>query len=414
MALDPAVMIDNSKDYANHSTQTDQMAFRHGQPKEPLSVGVLIREQRVNAGLTQRQLAAAASVSIGVLRDLEQGRTRCPRWATVAAIASSLRMDQDHCAELASAWHGGRTDDGIWEARAGTQANGGPAGIWIGVLGPLMVTRDGAIVGELGSARQRVVLGLLALHWPAGASMAVIVDVLWGERPPASATTQVQACISKLRCLLYPRLTVRERQDTVMLAGRCYRLGEGMELDQAVFGQLVRRADAAVAQGEPRLACRLYERSLGLWRGEVLADLDLLQDLPVVVELTHRRDDVVQRLASVGAACGWHERVLPHLRALCARDPYNEQAHAQLMAALATTGQQVAALRVFDEIRHRLDRTLGIRPGPQLVAARMRIRRQQASLPADDSPRPGVTATGHRVSSPIIRSAGIPGGPAGC
>jgi DNA-binding SARP family transcriptional activator/DNA-binding XRE family transcriptional regulator len=368
-------MIDNGKDYVNHSAQVDRMAFRYEQPKEPLSVGVLIREQRANAGLTQRQLAAAASVSIGALRDLEQGRTRCPRWATVAAIASSLRMDRDHCAELASAWHGGRTDDGIWEARAGTPANGAPAGIRIGVLGPLMVTRDGMIVGELGSARQRAVLALLALRWPAGASMPAIVDVLWGEHPPASAITQVQACISKLRCLLHPGLIVHDRQYTVMSAGPCYRLGEGMELDQAIFGQLVRRADAAAAQGEPRLACRLYERSLGLWRGEVLADLDLPQDLPVVVELTHRRDDLIQRLACVAAACGWYERVLPHLRTLCARDPYNEQAHAQLMAALAATGQQVAALRVFGEIRHRLDRTFGIRPGQQLVAARMQIRR---------------------------------------
>jgi DNA-binding SARP family transcriptional activator len=238
------------------------------------------------------------------------------------------------------------------------------------------------------------VLGLLALHWPAGANMALIVDVLWGERPPASATTQVQAYMSKLRCLLQPGLTERERQDPVMLAGRCYRLGDGMELDQAVFGQLVQRADVAAVQGEPRLACRLYERSLGLWRGEVLADLDLLPDLPVVVELTHRRDDVVQRLASVGAACGWHERVLPHLRTLCARDPYNEQAHAQLMAALATTGQQAAALRVFSEIRHRLDRTFGLRPGPQLAAARMQIGRQQAGSPAGDGRLSRFTATG--------------------
>jgi DNA-binding SARP family transcriptional activator/DNA-binding XRE family transcriptional regulator len=353
----------------------ERLGFRHDQPRDPLSVGVLIREHRVNAGFTQRELAAAASVSVGALRDLEQGRTRCPRWATVAAIASSLRMDQNHRAELASAWHCGRADDGIWDTSAGTEPDGAPAGNRIGVLGPLMVTRDGAIVRELGSARQRAVLGLLALHWPAGASMAVIVDVLWGERPPASVTTQVQAYISKLRCLLHPGLSMRERQDTVTLAGCCYRLGDGVELDQADFGQLVRRADVAAAQGEPRLACRLYERSLSLWRGEVLADLDLLQGLPVVIELTHRHDDVVQRLASVGAACGWHERVLPHLRTLCSRDPYNEQAHAQLMAALATTGQQSAALRVFSEITHRLDRTFGIRPGPQLVAARMEIGR---------------------------------------
>ncbi len=36
-------------------------------------VGSFVREHRRAAGLTQRQLAAAAQVSIGVIRDLEQG-----------------------------------------------------------------------------------------------------------------------------------------------------------------------------------------------------------------------------------------------------------------------------------------------------------------------------------------------------
>ena len=70
-------------------------------------VGELVRERRRNIGLTQEQLSAAAGVSLGALRDLEQGRTRCPRWGSVAVIASALGMDRHQQAELASAWQAG-------------------------------------------------------------------------------------------------------------------------------------------------------------------------------------------------------------------------------------------------------------------------------------------------------------------
>ena len=58
------------------------------------------------------------------------------------------------------------------------------------------------------------------------------------------------------------------------------------------------------------------------------------------------------------------------------REPLNEQAHAYLMTALAATGQQAAAVMLFGELMHRLDRELGIRPGPQLAATHVRIMRR--------------------------------------
>jgi DNA-binding SARP family transcriptional activator len=86
----------------------------------------------------------------------------------------------------------------------------------------------------------------------------------------------------------------------------------------------------------------------------------------------------VLRFAWAAAAARRAGRALPPLRALCAREPFNEQAHAILMTALAATGQQAAAIGVFSELRRRLDRELGIRPGPQVAAAHLRILRQQA------------------------------------
>ena len=50
----------------------------------------LVRDRRQAAGLTQVQLAAAAGVSIGVVRGLEQGRTRHPQPQSVQRIAAAL------------------------------------------------------------------------------------------------------------------------------------------------------------------------------------------------------------------------------------------------------------------------------------------------------------------------------------
>jgi DNA-binding SARP family transcriptional activator len=240
----------------------------------------------------------------------------------------------------------------------------------IGVLGPLTVGRDGAVTG-LGPARQRAVLGLLALHGPAGVPRDVIIDVLWPERAPRSASAQVQTYISRLRRLLGPG-------GPVTLAGGCYRLGREIGLDLADFGQLSRHAGTAKAQGQPRLAFALYERSLGLWRGDLLADVELLQGYPAAAEVIRRRGETVLGFARAAASLGWQSQVLPDLRLLCAREHFNEVAHAHLMTALAAAGQQAAAIGVFWHLKGRLDTELGIAPGPALAAAYLKVLRQQA------------------------------------
>ena len=239
---------------------------------------------------------------------------------------------------------------------------------------------DGRLNGtavKLGSLRQRVVLGLLALHWPTGVPRDVIVDVLWGERPPRSAVPQVQAYVSQLRRLLDPGRPVRADNGSVRLAGCGYQLGDAVQLDLTEFRALTRRAQLAVTRGDHRLACGLYERSFGMWRGEVLEDVDLLRDHPAVAELTRHHGQAVLRFARAASAISCHERALPCLRGLCEREPLNEQAHAELMTALAAAGQQVTALQLFGQLSRRLDAELGIRPGPQAAATHLRILRQQ-------------------------------------
>ncbi len=321
-------------------------------------MGMQIRERRIAAGLTQRQLADEAGISLGALRDLEQGRTHSPVWAARRELRAILGLDQSESARFL----GPRTRD-----------------IRIEVLGPLTASRQGAPV-PLGSARQRAVFALLVLHRGTILHRDAFIDVLWGMRPPASAVTELQGYVSRLRKLLGSGLDAGKAGNPITTVGAGYRLMvDDGQLDAATFEDLVGLARRAVGSQNPARACSLYERALSLWHGEVLADIDLLRQHPAVIALACRRSDAVLLYGFAAELAGVHEQVLPHLRDLCARERFNERAHAHMMIALAATGQQAAALHTFTELRSRLNDELGIRPSALLAEAHTRVLRQQTA-----------------------------------
>ena len=63
------------------------------------------------------------------------------------------------------------------------------------ILGPFEVRRDGVPLA-LGGPRQRAVLAILVLSANAPVSADALVDRLWGDEAPASATATLQAYIS--------------------------------------------------------------------------------------------------------------------------------------------------------------------------------------------------------------------------
>jgi DNA-binding SARP family transcriptional activator/DNA-binding XRE family transcriptional regulator len=326
-------------------------------PRQP--IGALIKRYREARRVTQGELAAAAGISVGALRDLEQGRTRFPRWGTVEELAATLGVGQAHRAELARAFV---------TVQPGIAGRTEAAGTRIDILGPLAASRDGTPV-PLGPARQRAVLGLLALHAGGVVHREAIIDTLWGDRPPASAVTETQSYVSRLRKILG-----RSRELISTEGGRCYRLNvRPDQLDVARFEELTRQAREAA----PARARNLYERALPLWRGDILADVDLLRDHPAAVAMTRRRSEAVLGYADAAGRAGAHARAVPYLRELCAAEPFNEPAHARLMVALAAGGEQAAALHIFTGLRRRLDEELGISPSSLLTEAHTQVLRQQ-------------------------------------
>lgn len=64
--------------------------------EQSVNLGLLLREYRNQAGITQVQLAEHSEVSIRTIRDLELGRSKWPRRGTIQLIAQGLKLGDEH------------------------------------------------------------------------------------------------------------------------------------------------------------------------------------------------------------------------------------------------------------------------------------------------------------------------------
>lgn len=244
------------------------------------------------------------------------------------------------------------------------------------ILGPLEVRR-GSTTLEIGSGKQRALLGVLLLHAGEAISTGRLVDELWGERPPATAEKLVQGYVHALR---------KQLGDGVLeTRAPGYRIAVGESLDLQQFEELTSAARAASLTE----SVALRERALALWRGAPLADVALAGPAQqTVARLGEARLATQIELIDARLALGGHARVVGELEALTAAHPYQEKLTGQLMLALYRSGRQAEALDVYRRIRTRLDDELGLEPGQELRDLETAILRQDPSL--------SVTATDDR------------------
>jgi DNA-binding SARP family transcriptional activator/DNA-binding XRE family transcriptional regulator len=360
--------------------------MRHGENGSAFAFGSMVREYRLDSGLTQRELAAKAGLSVAALRDFEQGRRHRPRRNSLTALANALGLDPDQAASLARTAALPRlpADQPVSPPRAkdgfgrevSADAPGSGHGLWLSALGPLEAWYDGAPL-PLGPPARRAVLGLLLLDPGLLVRRDAIIDVLWGNALPRTAVGLVQAHVSRIRRLLEPGSRPEGGRRIIDSVGGAYRLSlSAGELDLLAFRELAAQAATARAAGDDAAAVELYRRAVSLCRREPLADVDVLSGHSGVTALRQELSDVLLRYAEVACAFGQHQSVLPRLQALADSEPLNELAHARLIIALAGSGQQAAAIGVYEDMRLRLDRELGIYPGSELSRAYMRVLRQ--------------------------------------
>ncbi|MFE9747083.1 tetratricopeptide repeat protein [Saccharothrix saharensis] len=236
------------------------------------------------------------------------------------------------------------------------------------VLGPLRVRRDGVVLA-LGPAGRRAVFGLLALAHGKPVTRAELVDALWGERPPPSATNVLHTHVKHLRRLLEPERGPRAPSTTIPAVDDGYALTLPPDaVDVVRFRSLVARADPGRA-ADPRHAADLLGRALALWHGRPLADVPVLAGHPGVVALDGERRTALARYAEVMIGAGAARDVLPALVEHVAAHALDEAMHALLIRAYIASGQRDRAFDTYNVVRRNLTEELGVNPGPELSAA---------------------------------------------
>ncbi|MFC0541537.1 BTAD domain-containing putative transcriptional regulator [Kutzneria chonburiensis] len=244
------------------------------------------------------------------------------------------------------------------------------------VLGALEIwTAEGRLT--LPGTRHQRVLATLLLTPGAVVPMARLVEATWDDEPPATATKQVQNCVSALR----DRLGDTE-QRLIVTDGPGYRLVVTDEqLDLLRFTKHVAEARRQAEKGALREGVREIRTALKLWRGPALDGLGGML-AGRAARLDEQRLDAFESCVDWQLALGQHREVIDELAEVVAENPLRERPHAQLMLALDRAGRQADALKVFQQLRVGLAEELGIDPGKDVRELHERI------LRGDDRPRP--------------------------
>jgi DNA-binding SARP family transcriptional activator len=198
-----------------------------------------------------------------------------------------------------------------------------------------------------------------------------LIDALWGERPPPTASTMVQVYVSRLRKLL--------GRDLLLTRPAGYELA--LDPSQTDVGRFEALLAAAAGTDDTAEAARLLNEALALWRGPALADFAYESFASVEAgRLEELRLAALDDRVDADLALGRHAELVPELEALVAEQPLRERARGQLMLALYRAGRQAEALEVHRAGQRLLVEQLGLEPGPALRVLERQILDQDPAL----------------------------------
>ena len=272
------------------------------------------------------------------------------------------------------------------------------------ILGPLEVLVDGEPVA-IGGPRQRALLAILLSQANEVVPSQRLVDGVWDESPPETASNLVQGYVSQLRKAL--------GREAIATRGNGYTLSVAPEgLDLSRFEHLAQEAAAARESGDPARCSERLAEALSLWRGPALSDL---AELPAVRPIAARLDELrlaaLERRIEADLDCGSATEAAAELEVLIAEHPLRERLRWLRMLALYRAGRQAEALDAYRDARRVLVEELGIEPGEDLQELEAAILRQDPSLtpPAAGTAGPESQPPPRRtVLSAALATAALP------
>jgi DNA-binding SARP family transcriptional activator/tetratricopeptide (TPR) repeat protein len=252
----------------------------------------------------------------------------------------------------------------------------------IGLLGTLELVDEHGRTVDIGGVQPRVVLALLVAADGRIVSTDTLVDVIWPDQMPVSASGTLQTYVSRLRKALAAvgASIVREP------AG--YRLEvERDQVDLYRFEALADAGRAALDGGDAATARTLLTEAADLWRGPAVPEIrDRQQIAGFVRRLDERRLAVLEDRFAADLMLGRHAAVVGELAQSVDEHPLREGLWELLALARYRAGQQADALRAISDARRTLVEELGVEPGPRLRELESAILAHDRSLDLDVTP----------------------------
>src|SRR5262245_5141456 len=279
-------------------------------------------------------------------------------------------------------------------------------GVSFRLLGPLEVADADDRPIELGGRQPRIMLAVLVAAAPRPVTVESIIDAVWGDAPPATATGTLQSYVSRLRRRL--------GTDRLRFEEGSYRLDvEDAELDFKRFEALADRGRAQLEAGALDEARTALVDAEALWRGPALAEFaesDFARG--IAVRLDERRLVAIEDRFDAELGLGRHAAIVGELTESVERHPLRERLQGQLALALYRSGRQAESLRALADAGSTLRDELGIEPSVALRELEAAILNQDEQLLSTPSPS-GPPAPARAASQPPRAGSAAPSRRAG-
>lgn len=230
------------------------------------------------------------------------------------------------------------------------------------------------------AAKPRAVLATLLVRAGSVVSSEALIDELWPDEPPrtASSTLHVYVC--------HVRKALAEGDAGRPLISRApgYLLHiDPHDLDLRRFEELSERGRAQLRDEDFGGASRTLGEALALWRGPALSGIPQGVVLrSAATRLEEQRLGVLEQRITADLKLGRHQELTGELMELAVEHPLRERLHCQLIVALHRAGRPSDALRAYRAVRRSLHEELGIGPGPALTRLHDHVLSAAGSAPA--------------------------------
>ncbi|WP_326771186.1 AfsR/SARP family transcriptional regulator (plasmid) [Streptomyces sp. NBC_01591] len=235
------------------------------------------------------------------------------------------------------------------------------------LLGPLEIL-NGAHHCTPTAPRTLRTLALLVVRIHYVVPLSTIVEELWGDQPPRTASTTAQTYIYQLRRIVDEQGLPVSGKELLRTRAPGYVLHCPEErTDLLHFRRLTTRAQQLLAERQAEEASVLLRQALDLWRGAPLANVSVGPVLEgYLASLEEQRMWALNLRIEADLQLGRVHQLIEELRVLVVEFPYNEWYHSLLIFSLARVGRRRDALQAYERTRCVLSEELGLSPSAEL------------------------------------------------